>query len=99
MRSYTELNGRRLGPVRSFAEDGQLRLWVASGKNLLLLKDGHLTAFLEWIGGSEIEVIYKDPKGCMWLGTDGDGLYQFENGRFRNYRSSDGLASNRVRAI
>lgn len=34
----------------------------------------------------------------MWVGTDGDGLFAFENGRFRNYRARDGLGGDRIRA-
>ena len=35
----------------------------------------------------------------MWVGTDGDGLFQFEGGKVRNYRTQDGLASNQIRTI
>ena len=35
----------------------------------------------------------------MWVGTDWDGLYQWTGEAFRNYRSRDGLAGNRIRAI
>jgi signal transduction histidine kinase/streptogramin lyase len=103
---YTEVSGRRLGAVRSFAEDAQSRLWVAAGKDLLLMQKGQLSAFPGWDGHSEIEVIYRDARNCMWIGTDGDGVYQFENdksaggyGGFRNLREKDGLPGNRIRAI
>ncbi len=99
VRSYTEFEGRRLGPVRSFAEDPQGTLWVAAGNNLLLMKDGHLTAVPGWRGNSEIEVIYRDAEGRMWVGTDGDGLFQHVGGRFKNYGVADGMAGNRIRAI
>ena len=87
------------GPVRSFAEDPQGRLWVAAGKDLLLLDQGRLTAFPGWRASSVIMVIYKDPLGGMWVGTDWDGLFQWTGKAFRNYRAQDGLAGNRVRAV
>lgn len=103
---FTEVNGRRLGAVRSFAEDAQGRLWIAAGKDLLLMQKGQLSPFPGWSGHSEIEVIYKDARNCMWIGTDGDGVYQFEYDTtvggyrgFRNYRERDGLPGNRIRAI
>ncbi len=97
--NYEEVDGARLGAVRSFAEDASGNIWIAAGEKLLILKHGQLTNFPNWKNGSEIEALYKDALGRMWVGTDGDGLFQFEDGKFRNYRTQDGLASNHVRAI
>jgi signal transduction histidine kinase/ligand-binding sensor domain-containing protein len=97
--SHTSLPQGYLGPVRSFAEDPQGRLWIAAGKDLLLLDQGRLTAFPGWRPSSVIMVIYKDPLGGMWVGADWDGLYQWTGQAFRNYRAQDGLAGNRVRAL
>ena len=44
-------------------------------------------------------VIYRDSLGGMWVGADWDGLYQWTGQAFRNYRTQDGLAGNRVRAL
>jgi signal transduction histidine kinase/ligand-binding sensor domain-containing protein len=97
--SYTSLPEGYSGPVRSFAEDAQGRLWIAAGKDLLLLVQGRLTAFSGWRASSVITVIYKDTVGGMWVGTDWDGLYQWTGKAFRNYRTGDGLAGNRIRAL
>lgn len=35
----------------------------------------------------------------MWVGTDGDGLFLFEGGKFRVFRTGDGLAGNQIRAL
>jgi len=99
---YIDVNGRRLGAVRSFAEDAEGRLWVAAGKDLLLVERGKLTPFPGWVGHSEIEVIYKDSGNDMWVGTDGDGLFQLDYKSLRilrDLRDRDGLGGNRVRAI
>ena len=37
--------------------------------------------------------------GTLWIGTDGAGLFQYSAGRFRNYRTEDGLRSNQIRAF
>ncbi len=97
--NYENFNGKRLSSVRSFAEDSDGNIWIASGKHLLLMKNGKLTEFSEWFGKFEIKVIYKDPTGRMWVGTDGDGLFLFENGKFTNFQTQDGLAGNNVRSI
>jgi signal transduction histidine kinase/ligand-binding sensor domain-containing protein len=97
--SHTSLPEGRSGPVRSFAEDPQGRLWIAAGRDLLLLDRGRLTGFPGWRASSDITAIYKDPLGGMWVGSDWDGLYQWTGQAFRNYRTQDGLAGNRVRAL
>jgi signal transduction histidine kinase/ligand-binding sensor domain-containing protein len=97
--SHTSLPEGRSGPVRSFAEDPQGRLWIAAGKDLLLLEQGRLTGFPGWRASSALAVTYRDALGGMWVGTDWDGLYQWTGKAFRNYRSQDGLAGNRIRAL
>jgi signal transduction histidine kinase/ligand-binding sensor domain-containing protein len=97
--SHTSLPPGRSGPVRSFAEDPQGRLWIAAGKDLLLLDHGRLKGFPGWRASSEITAIYQDPLGGMWVGSDWDGFYQWTGNAFRNYRSQDGLAGNRIRAL
>lgn len=96
---HTNLPSERSGPVRSFAEDPQGRLWVAAGRDLLLLEGGRLSDFPGWRPSSLITVIYRDSLGGMWVGTDWDGLYQWTGEAFRNYRSQDGLVGNRIRAL
>jgi signal transduction histidine kinase/ligand-binding sensor domain-containing protein len=97
--SHTSLPQGRSGPVRSFAEDPQGRLWIAAGKDLLLLDQGRLSPFPGWPAPSVITVIYRDTVGGMWVGTDWDGLFRWTGKSFRNYRAQDGLAGNRVRAL
>jgi len=96
---YGDADGLRLGTVRSFEEDADGVVWIAAAQELFLLKGGKLTKFPGWKSASEIKVLYRDARGRMWAGTDGDGLFEFENGRIRNYRTQDGLASNQVRAL
>jgi ligand-binding sensor domain-containing protein/two-component sensor histidine kinase len=99
MATWTGVAGSRLGDVRSIAEDSRGNLWISAGKDLLYLQGGRLIPVPHWAGLLEIEVLYKDAEGHMWIGTDGAGLFQYSGGVFRNYRTGDGLASNHVRAI
>jgi ligand-binding sensor domain-containing protein/two-component sensor histidine kinase len=97
--TWTSLNGAPLGDVRSIAEDSSGNIWLSSGKDLLRFKEGRLMAVPGWRGLCEIEVLYRDAQGRMWIGTDGAGLFQYSDGRFRNYRTEDGIASDHIRAI
>src|SRR5262249_9604703 len=46
----------------------------------------------------EIDDIYQDPKGDVWIRTN-SGLNRFHNGTFRLYTTKDGLPDNRITAI
>ena len=35
----------------------------------------------------------------MWIGTDGDGLFRFSDGKMTAFRARNGLANNQIRAI
>jgi signal transduction histidine kinase/ligand-binding sensor domain-containing protein len=97
--AWVEAGGSRLGDVRSIAEDAGGQIWISSGKQLMTLRDGRPVPAPNWVSSAEIEVIYKDSAGSLWIGTDGAGLFQYSAGRFRNYRTDDGLGSNQIRAI
>jgi signal transduction histidine kinase/streptogramin lyase len=99
VQTFTNVSGVQLGIIRSLAEDSTGTLWVGSRQELLLMKNGRLVRYPGWKSASEIKVIYRDAKGRMWVGTDGDGLFQFEGGQVRVFRVNDGLASNQIRAL
>jgi len=98
--SRTDLNGSPIRHVSSIAEDMEGNLWLGAGGQLFkVLKDGRLVKDPGWKKVFEIKTIYRDPLNRMWVGTDGDGLFGFENGRVTVYRVQDGLPSNQVRGI
>jgi signal transduction histidine kinase/ligand-binding sensor domain-containing protein len=98
--SHTELNGSPIPPVSSIAEDKEGNLWLGAGGQLFkIMKDGRFVKDPGWKRVYEIKTIYRDPLNRMWIGTDGDGLFRFEDGRATVYRTQDGLASNQVRGI
>jgi signal transduction histidine kinase/ligand-binding sensor domain-containing protein len=101
-RSVHSISDRGAAPVwdvRSIAEDKAGNLWVSAGKDLLAMRGGRFARVPGWAGKYEIEVVYRDPAGDMWIGTDGAGLFRFSGDRFTNFTTAEGLGSNHVRAI
>ncbi len=96
---WTDAEGVRLGEVRSIAEDTSATIWFSAGRSLMWMKGGRPSPVSNWNDAAEIEVIAKDAAGGMWIGTDGAGIFEYSAGVFRNYRTEDGLGSNRVRGI
>jgi len=47
---------------------------------------------------SQVQAIYQDPKGYLWIGTYG-GLSRYDGKSFVNYSKEDGLIDNRINSI
>ena len=99
--TYQNLNGAPIGSVKSIGEDAEGDLWIGAEENLFILSRAGLHKVEGWKGGFEIRAIYRDQKGHMWVGTDGDGLYEYDN-RARqpnHFTTREGLASDQVRTL
>jgi ligand-binding sensor domain-containing protein len=96
---YTQFEGRGLRTVRAFAEDRAGHVWIAAGPELLEWSHNRLVRVRGWSGSATIRVLYRDPGGAMWVGTDGDGVFRQSGGAFEHFRARDGLGGNAIRAI
>ena len=48
---------------------------------------------------SEINCIYEDTRGYLWIGTAGGGLCRFDGKEFKTYEEKDGLCGQIITAI
>lgn len=48
---------------------------------------------------SEINCIYEDSRGYLWMGTSGGGLDRFDGNTFKVYEQKDGLCSQIISAV
>jgi diguanylate cyclase (GGDEF)-like protein len=68
--------------VNSIISDAQGRIWVGASKGLYEFDNGHL---VDWIKkariNQEIVAIAPDSDGSLWMGTIGNGLIHFKDGR------------------
>lgn len=52
-----------------------------------------------WLDDQTILSLHTDPKGKLWIATDGGGLVTYEKGKFERITETEGLVSNAVNAV
>lgn len=75
-------------------------LWVASLDSLWRM-DGHTPHPVEFQDSLKrrISRLTSDAKGCLWIGTAGNGLFHLTTAGLKHYTTADGLPSNTITAI
>lgn len=79
--------------VRCVAEDHENNLWVGTSGGLCVLRAAKVTMHNPpdaWQGREVLSVTH-GRNGCLWIGTEGAGLYQLHNGNWTNFGTSSGL--------
>jgi ligand-binding sensor domain-containing protein len=97
--AFTQMDGDPIPTVTSIGEDAAGRIWIAAGGRLYVMENDRLTPVAGWKKVFDIKVIASDGRGDMWIGTDGDGLFRFSDGKMTAFQVKDGLAGNQIRAI
>jgi signal transduction histidine kinase/ligand-binding sensor domain-containing protein len=81
--------------VISLWEDNEKSLWCGTGGGLVVLRASNLETLSppdKWKDRAVLSVLAA-PDGRLWVGTEGAGLYRFEDGRWTNFNTSQGLAN------
>jgi ligand-binding sensor domain-containing protein len=97
--TFSQMDGNAIPTVTSIGEDSQGKIWIAAGGKLFTMENDRLVPVPGWQKVFDIKVIARDGRGDMWIGTDGDGVFRFSDGKFTAFRVRDGLANNQIRAI
>ena len=85
--------------IRAFAEDHSGAIWVggpkiqrwSNGAFQILSNGAPATASATSFAAS--------PDGGMWVGSEGEGLYRFQNDRFTRFGREDGLPHDQINAL
>ncbi|MGZ3920316.1 MAG: two-component regulator propeller domain-containing protein, partial [Bacteroidia bacterium] len=83
--------------VLSLFYDSHNRLWIAShGAPPYYIKEKKITPFKEVqnLNSFNINCYAEDQSGNIWIGTEGDGIFKYDNRGFTNYKTTNGLLSN-----
>lgn len=101
-KSFTNITSK-VSSARFFSvlEDRKGNLWFGSIGSGVYLYDGK--SFRNFttrngLAGNDVQCIYEDKAGDIWLGTGG-GVTRYDWKSFRNYTIKDGLSNNDVNSV
>lgn len=97
--NFPTVNGVPIPVVTGFGEDAEGTVWFAAGGMILQLHDDVVSPLPGWKPSADIKGFYRDRENRMWVTTDGDGLYVFDQGHWKRFRMRDGLPSNSIRGV
>ncbi|HXB40718.1 MAG TPA: two-component regulator propeller domain-containing protein [Bacteroidia bacterium] len=90
----TTIEGLLHNNVQQIFVDKQKRTWFSShGAVPYYLKNDEFT-YLKNIPAFNINSVTQDNDGLIWIATEGDGVYSYNGGEFKNYKVDEGLLSN-----
>lgn len=97
-RVYNNQNGMMSSEANVIEETDDGCIWIGSYAGLTKF-DGNQFVFLKDSGISSVTAMYCDTKGRLWVGTNESGIARYENGRFRFFKTEDGLPVNSIRCF
>jgi len=100
-------DGRLIHPVEkkglsivTIGEDSGGHLFVAADGGLRLLENSRLHEFApDGIPLRDVDALYQDAEGFMWMGTLGSGMLLWKDGKLYRYTVKDGLFDDEVYGI
>lgn len=98
---FSNFEGLGNGDIFSVLVDSKKQVWAASYGSGVYCYDGKDIKFYNENSGMinhSVRQMAEDDKGRIWMATRG-GLSVFENGRFKNYTTKDGLPGDNLRCI
>ena len=98
---FTSAEGLSSDLVFSVIRDDRGQLWVGTDAGLDILRGG---GFEPWVGrGGEpwrVRVLHEGVDGSLWVGTDGQGVFQIRDGAIlSHYHRGAGLSSDVITCI
>ena len=91
--------------IKTLLEDKEKNIWIATINGLYLLDHEHADLKLfttrDGLKSNDINCIYQDTQGRIWVGSYYGGLARYNSGqqRFIAYSEKEGLANNNVQSI
>lgn len=88
------------GKTICFYQDREGVIWAASDKTFGRYRSGASLVFEQQEGpNQDVEAVFQDRDGSLWVGTSGAGVARYRSGPFVPYTTKEGLADDRTNTI
>ncbi|MBS1811638.1 MAG: response regulator [Acidobacteria bacterium] len=76
-------------------------LWIGTSQGLIRIKDGDSTSFgaAEGMADNQVNAIFDDHRGSLWLGSTRGGLTRYQDGKFTAYTLKTGLFTSEIYCV
>ena len=95
---YDRTNGLMSSEANAIAETNDGMIWIGSYAGLSRY-DGKDFEFVTEGSIANVNTLYTDSKGRLWIGTNDAGVSVYEKGQYYNYSRADGLPSDSIRCF
>lgn len=92
---FTRTNGLAHDWVRSLGEDREGTIWIGTGGGVCAARRQQVTMYQApdlWRGRGLLTVC-PTVDGTVWMGTEGAGVYQWQQGQWRRFAEAEGLTN------
>jgi signal transduction histidine kinase/streptogramin lyase len=89
------------GPIAAIDEDRDGRVYLATEQEgLFVYQNGAVHEVLQQGAPiHDVDALYSDPDGLLWIGTEGGGLRLLDQGRMTTFLIRDGMFDNEIYGI
>ncbi|MBI5539827.1 MAG: SpoIIE family protein phosphatase [Bacteroidia bacterium] len=87
--------------INSITQDTKHNVWIGTETGLYILTNGKISKLYPDVFSKNTPVIslYCDNKNRIWIGTDGQGLFQLKDKTLLNLKEENGLCNNHIKSI
>ncbi len=93
--------GELRGPIAAISEDGDERVYLATEQDGLYVYENGAAREVLQDGASirDVDALYSDSDGLMWIGTEGGGLRLLDHGKLTTFYVRDGMFDNEIYGV
>lgn len=85
--------------TRNIIQDRKGNIWMASWQGVFKYDGRSFINVTNKVSSARFFSVIEDKKGNFWFSSVGSGVYHYNGKSFKNFRTKDGLASDRVTAL